>query len=237
MKRVALSFPVKPWEGMTEEGRDHFYNLSEEELIARWNTPEGQTIFKNIVETNLNDGNSSDYQNFLGTIKMDFSRKARPKFDLRGIDFSNFSNLIDNEIRAFDFSNCALHYSNFRSSRFTSSSFANSDILYSDLSFSFLENCDFSGSNITLSDFSNCYLEDANFRDCWMSNANFKGADLSYITFNRGTNFRSLDVSSIEGAMNPLFANFVKKRLYWKNFREQGKLNKVLYYVVAHWRL
>jgi uncharacterized protein YjbI with pentapeptide repeats len=134
----AMDFPLEPWEQMNEEEQKHFREMSEEEVVRRWNSKQGEEIKRKIVEINLAYGTSSSYRNFLGTVKTDMGNKP-PKIDLRGIDFSGFSNLIENEIFGFDFSDCSLIYSNFSDAELTSSKFRNSDILYSNFSNSVLE--------------------------------------------------------------------------------------------------
>src|SRR5215470_16741722 len=168
METKAMDFPLKPWEQMNEEEQKHFEEMTEEGVVRRWNSKRGEEIKRKIVEINLEYGTSSSYRNILGTVKTDVGNRP-PKIDLRGIDFSGFSNLIDDEIFGFDFSDCSLTYSNFSNAEFTSSKFRNSDILYSNFSNSILEDCDFFSTNLTLSNLSNSRLEGADFRNAWIS--------------------------------------------------------------------
>jgi uncharacterized protein YjbI with pentapeptide repeats len=123
---------------MTPEEQTYFGRMSEEDVITRWQSQQGEEIKQKIIEINLAYGATKDYASFIGTVKTDLGREP-PKIDLRGIGFSEFSNLKENEIFGFDFSNCALHYSDFSGSAFSSSNFSNSNILYSDFTGSQLD--------------------------------------------------------------------------------------------------
>src|SRR5207253_2786228 len=147
------------------------------------------------------------------------------------VDFSEFSNLKNDEIFGFDFSDCSLKHSNFSDSDLSSSSFKTSDILYSDFSDAVLDDCDFSGSNLTLTDFTNARLERADFRNSWLTDVSFVDANLGFIKFNSKTDFQNLDVSKLNGSSNPLFVSFIRRKHFLKHFKEQSLKNKLLYYV------
>ena len=225
-----MKFPINSWEKMSPDEQNLIRNMSEEELLARWDTDQGREIKRKIIEINLSYGSSKDYKSFLGTVKTSWG-KSPPKIDLRGINFSDFSNLHKDEIFGFDFSNCALTYSDFSNSKFTSSNSKNSDILYSDFSDSILDNCDFSNTNLTLSNFNNSRLEEANFRSSWLTHISLENADLGFIKFNNQTDFQNIDVSKVEGSSNPLFISFIRRKHYLKHFKDKNKGNKIIYYV------
>jgi uncharacterized protein YjbI with pentapeptide repeats len=225
-----MDFPLKPWKEMNKDEQKQFREMSEECVVRRWNSKQGEEIKRKIVEINLEYGTSSRYRNFLGTVKIDVGNKP-PKIDLRGIDFSGFSNLIENEIFGFDFSDCSLTYSNFSDAEFTSSKFRNADILYSNFSNSILEGCDFFGTNLTLSDFSNSRLEGADFGSAWISDVSFHGSDLGYIKYNRQTDFHNIDATKVSGSSNPFFLSFIRRKHYLKHFKEHNFGNKIIYYI------
>ncbi|WP_319408811.1 pentapeptide repeat-containing protein [uncultured Desulfosarcina sp.] len=225
-----MKFPTKSWDEMNSEDQDNFRNMSEKELVTRWNTDQGIEIKKKIIKINFSYGNSKDYKSFIGTVKTSWG-KSKPKIDLRGINFSYFSNLKDDEIFRFDFSNCALTYSDFSRSEFTSSNFKNSDILYSNFSNSFFNECDFSHTNLTLTDFDNSNLEEANFRSSWLSDISLNGVNLGFIKFDKNTDFQNIDVSKVDGSSNPLFLSFIRRKHYLKHFKTQSTGNKIIYYL------
>jgi len=223
-------FPSKAWQEMTAEEQKHFQDMPETHLIARWHTRLGAEIKTKIIGINLAYGSSKEYKTFVGTVKTDLGDDP-PKIDLRGIDFSEFSNLKNNEIFGFDFSNCSLKHSNFSDSDLSSSSFKNSDILYSNFSDAVLDDCDFSGSNLTLTDFTNARLEKADFRNTWLTDVSFVDANLGFIKFNSKTDFQNLDVTKLSGSSNPLFVSFIRRKHFLKHFKEQSLKNTILYYI------
>ena len=225
-----MDFPLKSWEKMTDEEKAYFRELPEEKLRGRWESNQGREIIEKIVEINLRYGNSEEYTKFIGTVKTGYGKEP-PKFDLRGINFSDYSNSINDEIFGFDFSNCSLHYANFSNSHFSSSNFSNSDLLYCDFSCSKLDGCNFSRSNLTLSDFSDCFLESSNFKNSWITDVNFENSNLGFVKFNRNTDFHNFDASSLKGSSNPLFISFIRRKHFLKHFKEQSHLNKIIYYV------
>lgn len=230
METEFLDFPIKPWERMSAEEQKRFRDMSEEQVVKRWDSTLGEEIKRKIVEVNLKYGASSSYRDFLGTVKTGWGDEP-PKIDLRGINFTGFTNLIEDEIFGFDFSNCSLTYSNLSNAEFSSSKFRKADILYSDFSNSILDDCDFSGANLTLSDFSNSRLEGADFRNVWMSDVSFLGADLGYIKYNRRTDFHNIDIAKVSGSSNPLFISYVRRKHYLKHFKAQNLGNKIIYYI------
>lgn len=199
-----MDFPTKSWEQMDEEEQAHFRNMSEEKLIRRWESAQGEEIQKKIVAINFEYGTSSSYRDFVGTVKTGWGNEA-PKIDLRGINFAGFSNLENNEIFGFDFSNCSLNYSNFSDAAFTSSVFTKAEILYSDFSNSILEGCDFCCANLNMTNFAHCRLESADFRNSWINEVSFQNSDLGYIKYNRKTDFFNIDLAKVRGSSNPLF--------------------------------
>ena len=223
-------FPTSVWEDMNEDEKKYFYNMAEEELKERCESEQGHKIIKNIININLEYGSSAEYSKFLGTIKNDLGKEI-PKFDLRGLNFSYYSNIIDDEIFSFDFSNSWLHYSNFEGSCFTHSTFINSNILYSNFSNAALDECDFSNTNLTLSDFSNSRLEYANFSGAWLSSLNLDNSDLGYIKYDKETDFHNIDIYSVKGSSSPLLISDIKTKQYLKHFKEYSQMNKVLYYI------
>ena len=226
-----MKFPTKNWEEMNSRNQKCFREMSKEELVKRWDTKKGKEIKQKILEINFSYGSSRDYRQFLGTVKTSWGKSSTPKIDLRGIDFSNFSNLTENEIFSFDFSNCTLTHSDFSNSRFESSLFIHSDILYSDFSSSILNECDFSKTNLTLTDFNNSSLEHANFKDSWLSNVSLENAELGFVKFNRKTDFHNIDVSQVEGSSNPLFTSFIRRKHFLKHFKSQNISNKIIFYI------
>jgi hypothetical protein len=222
--------PLKAWEEMSSEEQNIFRDLPEETLIKRWKTEEGTEIIRKIIGVNFAYGKSEEYKIFIGTVKTCLGKKTA-KIDLRGINFSEFDNLRNDEIFSFDFSNCALHYSNFSGAKLTSSSFKGSDILYSDFSFAFVDESDFSNTNLTLSDFNNASLEESDLRGAWISNIQLEGADLGFIKYNNKTDFHNVDVSKVEGSSNPLFISFVKRKHFLKHFKKKSLTNKITYYI------
>jgi len=223
-------FPIESWQSMDTAEQDFFREMTAEDLRDRWHSPEGKTILGKIIEINLGYGSSDDYSEFIGKIKVDWGKNI-PKFDLRGINFSEYSNLIDDEYFGFDFSNCLLYYSNFSDTIFSSSNFANSDILYSDFSNSTLDDCDFSNSNLTLSNFDDTYLEHSNFSSTWMSSVSFENADLGYIQYNRKTDFHNIDIGSVKGSSNPMLISDIRKKQYLKHFKAKNTWNNIVYYI------
>lgn len=225
-----MPFPTKSWQQMTDCEKNHFREMDEKTLISRWQTPEGKSILNQIIDINFNQKSNYVYESFIGTVKTDWGKKS-PKFDLRGIDLSDFSNLKNDEIFDFDFSNCALHYANFSGAELSGSNFSGSDILYSDFSFSILGDCNFSKSNLTLSNFESSDLDNANFSDAWMTSINFKNADLGFVKFNRKTDFHNIDISAATGESNPLLISFIRRKQYLKHFKQHSFVNKILYYI------
>ena len=225
-----MSFPHRPWANLNEDEKARFRGMSEEDVIDRWDSEEGEDIKHKIIQVNLRHGSNADYSEFIGTLQL-YQNDKKPQYDLRGIDFSSFTNLINDEVFRFDFSNCLLHYSNFYNSDFTSSTFKNSQVLYSDFSGAILEECDFSSTNLTLTDFSNSLLEYANFKNAWLSNVSFNEADLGFLKYNRSTDFHNIDLSKVKGSSNPLFVSFIRSKHFLKHFKEQNFKNKVLYWI------
>lgn len=225
-----MKFPIKSWEEMNSEDQDIFRKMSEEELVTRWDTDQGREIKNKIIKINFSYGSSEDYKSFIGTVKTSWG-KSKPKIDLRGINFSEFSNLKNDEIFSFDFSNCALTYSDFSGSEFTSSNFKNSNILYSDFSNSIFNECDFSHTNLTLTNFDNSSLEESDFRSSWLSSISLNGVNLGFIKFDKKTDFQNIDVSKVEGSSNPLFLSFIRRKHYLKHFKTQSTGNKIIYYL------
>lgn len=223
-------FPSGRWENMSYIEKSYFESLEKDQLIERWNTEEGKNIKKRIIETNLRYGSSEEYIDFIGTIKNEVGKKP-PKYDLRGIDFSDFSNTINDECFGFDFSNCKLEYSNFSYADFSCSKFRNSDILYSNFEYSILDECDFSGTNLTLSNFNNCILENGNLCRAWISDVSFKNSNLGYIKYDRKIDFLNINSGAFEGNSNPLFVDFIKRKQYLKNFKNHNLGNKIIYYI------
>ncbi|MEK6282986.1 MAG: pentapeptide repeat-containing protein [Acidobacteriota bacterium] len=215
---------------MDEAEKEHFRGMSKDRILERWESSEGENIRGKIIAINLEYGNSHSYESFVGTIKTGWGDEP-PKIDLRGIYFSDYSNLVGNEIFGFDFSECALHYSHFSGVQFTSSVFRNADILYSEFSDAILDDCDFSGTNLNMTDFIHCRLENADFRNAWINEVSFEDSDLGYVKFNRRTDFMNIDLSKVRGSSNPLFVSFIRRKHYLKHFREQSWRNKTLYYV------
>lgn len=216
MKDYEKFFPKKKWEEMNGFEKDFFRNLKPKDLINRWQSKIGKQIKEQIINCNKNYKKSSSYLDFIGTVKTDWSNKD-PKIDLRGVDFSGFKNIINNEVFSFDFSNCALHYSSFSNTDIRVSLFKQSDILYSDFTSSTLDECDFSFSNLTLTNFSKSSLCYANFKNCWMSDVNFLNARLSFIKFNNKTDFHDIDVSKLNGSSDFHFSRYLvrKSNLYY----------------------
>lgn len=221
-------FPKKRWLDMSELEKHYFRSLPEEELKDRWRSPEGRKIIKQIKKTNIDHGSSKLYSSFLGKIG---NYSGEERFDLRGLVFSGFSNIIDDEVVGFDFSDCDLEYSNFKDSSFACSNFRNAHILYSDFSRSILDFCDFSHSNLTLSNFSDSNLESSDFRGAWISNVDFSNANLGFIKFNNKTDFQNINVNSFQGTTNPLFISFLKRKHYLKHFKAHNRLNAIVYYI------
>ncbi|OGQ86022.1 MAG: hypothetical protein A2464_09680 [Deltaproteobacteria bacterium RIFOXYC2_FULL_48_10] len=230
MKKENMDFPLKTWEQMNEQEQNHFRKMSQEDIVGRWHSKQGEEIKRRIIEVNLRYGSSNEYRQFIGTVKISWGEKP-PKIDLRGIDFSGFSNLTDDEIFGFDFSDCSLTYSNFSDAELSTSNFKGTDILYSNFSHSELDECDFSDANLTLSDFSSSSLEGSNFQNSWISDVSFRNANLGYIKYNRRTDFHNIDIASAKGSSNPIFVSYVKRKQYLKHFQSQSSGNKVLYYV------
>jgi hypothetical protein len=50
---LAIKFPLKSWDEMNAEEQKHFYAMSEEDLISRWHSKEGEEIKRKIIEINL----------------------------------------------------------------------------------------------------------------------------------------------------------------------------------------
>jgi len=221
-------FPQKKWMDMSPQEKHYFESLPEEDLSERWQSPEGRKIIAQIINTNIEYGSSDQYSSFLGTIG---EHAGEELFDLRGIDFSNFSNIINDEIFGFDFSNCNLKYSNFSQSFFSSSNFRNSDILYSDFSHSILDFCDFSNTNLTLTDLSNSTLESSDFRGSWITDVDFSNANLGFIKFSNKTDFQNINVNSFQGTTNPIFLSFIKRKHYLKHFKAHNRINTMIYYL------
>jgi hypothetical protein len=228
MKNDDMKFPLEPWEQMNDEDQKHFRDMSEEDIVSRWQSEQGEAIKEKIIKINMRYGASNEYVRFLGTVKA-YGGDKPPKIDLRGIDLSGFSNLKNDEVFGFDFSNCLLQYSNFSDSEFSSTKFKNADILYSNFSGSILDGCDFSGANLTLSDFSNSNLEGAYFQNAWISDVSFKGSDLGYIKYNRKTDFHNIDIASVKGSSTPIFISYIKRKQYLKHFSSQSLGNKLVY--------
>ncbi|MGG3281343.1 ion channel [Paenibacillus solani] len=223
-------FATCKWEEMSEEQREIICSMSEDALIKRWNTPQGKKIKQKIIEINYQYGTSNQYVELVGTIKEDMSAKS-PKIDLRGIDFSNFYNLKNDEIFSFDFSNCSLKYSNFKNSKFMTSKFANADILYSHFEFTFIDYSDFSNSNLTLSNFDNCSFEHGDLCGAWISSVSFKDSNLGYVKFDRKTDFYNIDTDAFAGSTNPLFLDNIRRKHFLKNFKNHSVANKIVYYI------
>lgn len=227
---INQEFPMSSWGNMNKENQTHFRKMSKEDLIERWHSQKGEEIKKRIIEINFRYGSSSEYKSFMGTVKSDWS-KIKPKIDLRGISFSGFSNLRDDEIFSFDFSDCLLQYSDFSNVDLSSSMFKNADILYSDLSNSILDGCNFSGANMTLCDLSSSNLDGSDFRNTRISDVDFTETELGYIKFNNKTDFYNIDIASVKGSSNPLLVSFLKRKQYLKHFKAQNIWNKIIYYI------
>jgi uncharacterized protein YjbI with pentapeptide repeats len=186
--------PEKSWEDMESAEQDFYRKMSEEDIVERWHSDEGDKIIEKIIEINFSDASNDEYSKFIGKIKADWGKKE-PKYDLRGLNLSEFSNFIegtedeDYEYIGFNFSNCLLQYSDFSNAVLNSSDFTNSDVLYSDFSNSNLDNSNFANANLTHSNFDNTFLEHANLCGTWMTGVSFENADLGYIKYNRKTNF------------------------------------------------
>jgi len=223
-------FPKVDWEKMDFCKKKYFRELSEDLLKSRWTTEEGKKLKAKIIETNMKYGNSNEYLKFIGTIKSDLSKK-KPKIDLRGINFSGFDYIINEELIHLDFSNCNLKYSNFSNSIIEDSRFCSSDILYSDFSHSFLDGCDFSKSNLTLTDFSESSLCRSNFKNAWINDVNFNEARLSYIKFNNKLDFVDLDISKLNGVSDYNFLTFIKRKSKLKHLKSKGFFNKIIYHI------
>jgi len=216
------------WSKLSPEEKEHLESLSEEELKNRWNTKEGKDKIRKIVRVNLNYGKSQEYSEFLGTI---VNLSGEERFDLRGINFADFSNIINDEVFSFDFSNCDLKYSDFSRSSFSHSKFYNAHILYSDFSFGMIDHCNFANTNMTLSHFTNSTLEGSDLRGSWLSDVDFSGSNLGFVKFNNQTDFQNIDVNCFEGTSNPLFLSFIKRKHYLKHFKDQSNTNAVKYYI------
>jgi hypothetical protein len=50
---LAINFPLKSWKEMNAEEQKHFYAMSEEDLISRWLSKEGEEIKRKIIGINL----------------------------------------------------------------------------------------------------------------------------------------------------------------------------------------
>lgn len=225
-----MLFPTNNWEEMTPDEQNYFSDMPEKDLKARWKTEQGQEIIKKIKEINLQYGSHKEYKGFIGTIKSSYSKKPA-KVDLRGINFSGYSNLINDECYRFDFSNCSLKHSDFSRTNFTASTFKNSDFLYSDFNSSVLYLCDFSSTNLTFTNFDNCNLEEADFRSSWLTSISLIRTDLGFIKFDNKTDFYNIDVQNVDGASNPIFLSFIRRKQYLKHFKNTNKANKIIYYI------
>lgn len=177
------------WSKLSPEQQQHLESLSEEELKNRWNTKEGKDLIRKIVRVNLKYGKSQEYSEFLGTI---VNLSGEERFDLRGITFASFSNIINDEMYGFDFSNCDLTYSNFSVSSFSYSNFCNAHILYSDFSNAMIDHCNFSNANMTLSCFKFSSLEGSDLRGSWLTSVDFSSSNLGFVKFNNKTDFQKL---------------------------------------------
>jgi hypothetical protein len=56
-----MNIPTKLWEKMPDQERDHFRKMSEEDVVARWQSAEGQAIQEKIIAINLSYGSCKDY--------------------------------------------------------------------------------------------------------------------------------------------------------------------------------
>ncbi len=216
------------WSKLSPKQQQHLESLSEEELKNRWKTKEGKDQIRKIVRVNLKYGKSQDYSGFLGTI---VNLSGEERFDLRGITFANFSNIINDEVFGFDFSNCALTYSDFSGSSFSHSNFCNAHILYSDFSGAMIDHCNFSNTNMTLSHFTCSTLEGSDLRGSWLTDVDFSSSNLGFVKFNNKTDFQNINVNCFEGTSNPLFLSFIKRKHYLKHFKDQSNINAVKYYI------
>jgi hypothetical protein len=222
-------FPQAEWEKLSVKDQNYFWDMSAEDLVARWETPFGKSLLSVILARNLDQTNQNPYDGIVGTVMNAF--KQKPKYDLRGVKLTNFSNTSENEILPFNFNNCHLEYSNFSGSDFDNSDFSNSHILYSNFSGCMLRDCNFKNCNLTLTRFDDSDFEEANFCGSWLSNASFEDCDLAYVKFNRKTDFYNLAIDNASGTSNPLFVSYVKRVQYLKHFKAQSLKNKLVYYL------
>jgi len=198
-------FPQERWEEMADAEKTFYREMPEETLRDRWDTSQGQDIRAAIIAANTVANAKADYSSVVGTVKTSWSKDKSAKTDLRGLDLSGYSNLIDDTIWSFDLSDCALHYSDLSNCELTGSDFARSDILYADFSGAYLPDCDFRNTNLTLTSFSHSNLSSADLRGAWITDIDLLDSNLEFIKFNRRTMFHSMDPSKVSGGSNPLF--------------------------------
>ncbi len=224
-------FPAKRWKEMNNAEKAFYRQMPEETIRDRWDTPQGQEVRAVIIAVNTCATSKADYSSIVGTIKTSWGKREHPKTDLRGLDLSGYSNLIDDTIWAFDLSDCALHYSDFSGCELTSSDFSRSDILYADFANAILSECNFSKTNLTLTSFCNSDLNLADLRGAWITDIDLVDSNLGFVKFNRRTTFHNMDPSKVSGASNPLFLSYTRRRIFLQHFKSQSFLNCVLYYI------
>lgn len=221
-------FPRKDWALLSDEERDYYSNLTEKQLIERWNSDEGKEIIAKIIAINLKFRNDH-YKNFIGTVKTSLDGMA--KFDMRGIQLERINNILDDTVYSFDFSNCDLSYAKINNSNLMTSTFKNADLLYGEFMNSSFMWCDFENANLTLARFNDSNLERANLKGTRISSVKFNNAKLGYVKYNNKTEFENIDTVSFNGSSNPLFIDFLNKKHFLKHFKSKSKSNKVVYYI------
>ena len=216
---------------MDDAEKTFYREMPEETLRDRWDTSQGQDIRAAIIAANTVANAKADYSSVVGTVKTSWSKDKSAKTDLRGLDLSGYSNLIDDTIWSFDLSDCALHYSDLSNCELTGSDFARSDILYADFSGAYLPDCDFRNTNLTLTSFSHSNLSSADLRGAWITDIDLVDSNLEFIKFNRRTMFHSMDPSKVSGGSNPLFLSYARRRIFLRHFKEHSLVNRVFYYI------
>jgi uncharacterized protein YuzE len=64
-----LKFPKKPWEAMAQVEQDYFRNMSENDLVTRWDSREGQAIKKRIIAINLKYERATNTESLSGLLR------------------------------------------------------------------------------------------------------------------------------------------------------------------------
>lgn len=221
-------FPKKDWALLSEEDREYYSNLTENQLTERWESNEGKKIIAKIIAVNLKIEND-EYKNFIGTVKT--SLDGTPKYDMRGIKLERINNILGDTIFSFDFSNCDLSYAKINNSNLMTTIFKNADLLYGEFMNSTFMYCNFENANLTLAKFNNSNLERANLKGTRISSVKFNNANLGYVKYNNKTDFENIDTESFNGSSNPLFIDFLNKKRFLKHFKSKSKSNKVVYYI------